>query len=209
MRESEYMDTIERNTVTDTLTVSAVALVELLEGASTHADKGKSAVRALSSVEIKGEGGRLIARATDRYRAIVGEIEGEGGDLAPSLIALDDVKRVIALAKDSKLARLAFNRAGDLLTVSVSGSAITIQLLDDNYPPKFDDLFAKGEPTPMGEIAFNPAFMADYAKINAKSKAYGVSPVKLQFRGANMPIHIVLVGDKVKWRALLMPMKVI
>jgi len=24
-----------------------------------------------------------------------------------------------------------------------------------------------------------------------------------------MPIHIILVGDKVKWRALLMPMKVI
>jgi DNA polymerase III sliding clamp (beta) subunit (PCNA family) len=203
------MSTIERDTVTDTLTVSAVALVELLEGASTHADKGKSAIRALSSVEIKGEGGRLIARATDRYRGIVGEIEGEGGDLAPSLIALDDIKRVIALAKDSKLARLAFNRIGNLLTVSVSGSAITIQLLDDNYPPSFDDLFAKGEPTPMGEIAFNPAYMADYSKINAKSKANSVNPVKLQFRGANMPIHIVLIGDKVKWRALLMPMRII
>jgi hypothetical protein len=203
------MNTIETDTVTDTLTVSAVALVELLEGASTHADKGKSAVRALSSVEIKGEGGRLIARATDRYRGIEGEIEGEGGDLAPSLIALDDVKRVIALAKDSKLARLAFNRAGDLLTISVSGSAITIQLLDDNYPPSFNDLFAKGEPTPMGEINFNPAFMADYAKINVKSKLNAVNPVKLEFRGANMPIHIGLVGDKVKWRALLMPMRVI
>ena len=203
------MDTIEKSTVTDTLTVSAVALVELLEGASTHADKGKSAIRALSSVEIKGEGGRLIARATDRYRGIIGEIEGEGGDLAPSLIALDDIKRVIALAKDSKLARLAFNRIGNLLTVSVSGSAITIQLLDDNYPPSFDDLFAKGEPTPMEEIAFNPAFMADYAKINVKSKLNAVNPVKLQFRGANMPIHIILIGDKVKWRALLMPMRIV
>lgn len=203
------MTTIERETATDTLTVSAVALVELLEGASTHADKGKSAVRALSSVEIRGEGGRLIARATDRYRGIEGEIEGEGGDLAPSLIALDDVKRVIALSKDSKLARLTFNRIGNLLTVSVSGSAITIELLNENYPPSFDNLFAMGEPTPMGEIAFNPAYMADYSKINAKSKAYGVSPVKLQFRGAGMPIHIILVGDKVKWRALLMPMRVI
>ena len=203
------MSTIERDTVTDTLTVSAVALVELLEGASTHADKGKSALRALSSVEIKGEGGRLHARATDRYRGIEGEVEGEGGDLAPSLIALDDVKRVISLAKDSKLARIAFNRIGNLLTVSVSGSAITIQLLDDNYPASFNDLFTKGEPTPMGEIAFNPAFMADYAKINAKSKLNAVNPVKLQFRGANMPIHIVLIGDKVTWRALLMPMRVI
>jgi DNA polymerase III sliding clamp (beta) subunit (PCNA family) len=209
VRENKLMDTIVKETTTDTLTVSAVALVELLEGASTHADKGKSAVRALNSVEIKGEGGRLIARATDRYRGIVGEIEGEGADLAPSLIALDDIKRVIALAKDSKLARLAFNRIGNLLTVSVSGSAITIQLLDDNYPGDFNYLFDKGEPTPMGEIAFNPAFMADYSKINAKSKLNAVNPVKLQFRGANMPIHIVLVGDKVKWRALLMPMRIV
>jgi len=196
-------------TTTDTLTVSAVALLELLEGAITHSDKGKNALRALSSVEIKGEGDRLTARATDRYRAIVGEIEGEGGDLAPSLIALDDVKRVISLAKDSKLARIAFNRIGNLLTVSVSGSAITIQLLDDNYPASFNDLFTKGEATPMGEIAFNPAYMADYAKINAKSKLNAVNPVKLQFRGAGMPIHIVLIGDKVTWRALLMPMRII
>jgi hypothetical protein len=81
--------------------------------------------------------------------------------------------------------------------------------MSDNYPPSFNDLFTKGEDTPMGEIAFNPAFMADYAKINTKSKLNAVNPVKLQFRGANMPIHIILIGDKVKWRALLMPMKVI
>ena len=203
------MDTIEKSTVTDTLTVSAVALVELLEGASTHADKGKAALPALSSVQLNGEGGHLSARATDRYRGIVGEIEGEGGDLAPSLISLADIKRVIALAKDNKVARIAFNRVGDLLTVSVSGNAITLNLMSDNYPPSFNDLFAKGEPTPMGEIAFNPAFMADYAKINAKSKLNAVNPVKLQFRGANMPIHIILIGDKVKWRALLMPMRIV
>lgn len=203
------MDTIVKETNTDTLTVSAVALLELLEGAITHVDKGKYCIPALSNVEIKGEGGRLIARATDRYRAIVGEVEGEGGELAPSLIALDDIKRVIALAKDNKLAPIAFNRVGDLLTVSVSGSAITLNLMSDSYPADFNYLFAKGEPTPMGEIAFNPAFMADYAKINAKSKLNAVNPVKLQFRGAGMPIHIILIGDKVKWRALLMPMRVI
>jgi hypothetical protein len=203
------MDTMEKSTVTDTLTVSAVALVELLEGASTHADKGKSGLPALSSVQLNGEGGHLSARATDRYRGIEGEIEGEGGDLAPSLISLADIKRVIALAKDNKVARIAFNRVGDLLTVSVSGSAITLNLMSDNYPPSFNDLFTKGEPTPMGEIAFNPAFMADYAKINAKSKLNAVNPIKLQFRGANMPIHIILIGDKVKWRALLMPMRIV
>jgi DNA polymerase III sliding clamp (beta) subunit (PCNA family) len=203
------MQTQERDTATDTVSVKAIAVIELLEGASTHADKGKSALRALSSVQLSGKSGHLMARATDRYRAIEGEIEGEGGDLAPSLISLTDIKRVIALAKDSKLSSIAFNRAGDLLTVSVNGSAITLNLMSDNYPPSFNDLFTKGEPTPMGEIAFNPAFMADYAKINTKSKLNAVNPVKMQFRGANMPIHIVLIGDKVKWRALLMPMRIV
>jgi DNA polymerase III sliding clamp (beta) subunit (PCNA family) len=203
------MDTMEKSTVTDTLTVSAVALVELLEGASTHADKGKSALPALSSVEIKGEGGRLIARATDRYRGIVGEVEGEGADLAPSLIALDDIKSIITFTKTHKAHLIEIKRLGDYLNIRSLDDNISLILMNDNYPADFNYLFDKGEPTPMGEIAFNPAFMADYFKINAKSKLNAVNPVKLQFRGAGMPIHIILVGDKVKWRALLMPMKVI
>jgi DNA polymerase III sliding clamp (beta) subunit (PCNA family) len=197
------MNTVMSEIATDSVTVGAVELLELLEGVSTHADRGKNCLRALSSVQIWGEGGRLSARATDRYRAIVGEIAGEGADLTPSLIALDDIKRVISLAKDSKLARLTLTRVANLLTVSVSGSAITIQLLDDNYPPSFDDIFSKGEPSPMEMIAINPAFMADYAKIVGKGNA-----VKLEFRGAGMPIHIGLTGEAVTWRALLMPMRI-
>ena len=198
------MDTVMREIATDSVTVGAGDLLELLEGASTHADRGKNSLRALSSVEIWGEGGRLFARATDRYRAIVGEIAGDYADLAPSLIALDDIKRVISLAKDSKLARLTLTRVNNLLTVSVSGSAITLELLDDNYPPSFDNLFDKGTPSPMEMIAINPVFMVDYAKITEKNQ-----PVKLEFRGAGMPIHIGLTGQAVTWRALLMPMRIV
>jgi len=197
------MNTVMGDIATDTVTVGAGDLLELLEGVSTHADKGKNCLRALNSVQIWGEGGRLSARATDRYRAIVGEIAGEGANLAPSLIALDDIKRVISLTKANKLYRITLTRVADLLTVSVSGSAITIQLLDDNYPPSFDNLFNKGEPSPMEIIAINPAFMADYAKIVGKGE-----PVKLEFRGAGMPIHIGLTGEAVTWRALLMPMRI-
>jgi hypothetical protein len=85
----------------------------------------------------------------------------------------------------------------------VNGNAITIQLFKVSYPPSFDDIFSKGEPSPMEMIAINPAFMADYAKINEKGQ-----PVRLQFRGAGMPIHIGLTGQAVTWRALLMPMRI-
>jgi hypothetical protein len=74
--------------------------------------------------------------------------------------------------------------------------------VEANYPPSFDDLLNKGEVTALDTIAFNPVFFADYAKIVGK----GVQ-VKVTFNGENKPITIGLVGDKVEWRALLMPMR--
>lgn len=197
------MDTVMREIATDSVTVGAGDLLELLEGVSTHADRGKNCLPALSSVEIWGEGGRLSARATDRYRAIVGEIEGEGEGLTPSLIILSDAKRIISLAKSSNLSRITLTRISNLLTVSANGNAITIQLFKVNYPPSFNSLFEKGEPSPMEMIAINPAYMADYAKIVGKGNA-----VRLEFRGAGMPVHIGLAGEAVTWRALLMPMRI-
>ena len=193
----------DKTLVMNSLTVKAITVIELLEGASTHADKGKSAVHALNSVQVLGGAGHLIARATDRYRLIEGRVEGEG-HLDHSLIALDDVKRVISLAKDNKVALLTFTRAGNLLTVSVAGSAITIQLLDDNYPNSFSDLLNKEERERLGVISFNPAFMADYAKIVGKGNG-----IKVEFQGEGKPMTVILKGDKVEWKALLMPMRII
>ena len=196
-------DVEEDKMVTNSLSVKAIGLVELLEGAVTHADKGKDALRALNSVQILGGGGQFIARATDRYRLIEGKIEGER-HLDHSLIALDDVKRVISLAKDNKLALLTLTRVGDLLTVSVSGSAITLQLLGENYPKTFSDLLNEERRDNLGMISFNPNFMADYGKIVGKGKA-----IKVEFIGENKPMIVILAGDKVEWKALLMPMRII
>jgi DNA polymerase III sliding clamp (beta) subunit (PCNA family) len=193
----------EKTLVTNSITVKAIVVVELLEGAITHADKGKSALRALNSVQLLGGAGQLIARATDRYRLIEGRVEGEG-HLDHSLVALDDIKRVISLAKDSKYALLTLTRVGDLLTVSVSGSAITLQLLSENYPNSFSDLLNKEERANLGVISFNPAFMADYAKIVGKGNA-----IKVEFQGEGKPMMVALKGDKVEWKALLMPMRII
>jgi DNA polymerase III sliding clamp (beta) subunit (PCNA family) len=204
VKEDKNMSTMveDKTLVTNSLTVKAITVIELLEGASTHADKGKSAVYALNSVQILGGAGQLIARATDRYRLIEGRVEGEG-HLDHSLIALDDVKRVISLAKDSKYALLTFTRVNNLLTVSVSGSAITIQLLDANYPKTFSDLLNKEERDSMKVMSFNPAYMADYAKIVGKGNG-----IKVEFQGEGKPMVIVLKGDKVEWKALLMPMRI-
>ena len=198
------MDTMEESkVVTDSVEVENAALVELLEGTITHADKGTNALHALNSVQLESAGaGYLMARATDRYRLIEGKIEVEHGQLSKSLIPLSDVKRVIELAKSNKVSRVTLNRIGDLLTVSVSGSSITVQLLDANYPASFEDLLSKSEREQLGEIAFNPAFFADYGKIAGKG-----NPVRVEFTGERTPIIIHLPVTKVEWRALLMPMR--
>lgn len=195
----------ETKSVTDSVEVENAALIELLEGTITHADKGTNALHALNSVQLESAGaGYLVARATDRYRLIEGKIEVEHGQLSPSLISLEDTKRVIALVKSNKLSRVSFNRIGDLLTVSVTGSSITVQLLEANYPKTFDDLLNKSEREQLGEIAFNPALFADYGKIAGKG-----NPVRVEFMGKGKPMVIHLPVTKVEWRALLMPMRVI
>lgn len=199
--KSERAGEGETNLVMNDITVKSIELLELLEGTITHADKGKNALRALNSVQLLGGAGHLIARATDRYRLIEGKIEGEG-HLSHTLIALDDIKRVIEVAKANKLGLFTLNRIGDLLTVSTNGSSLTLTALGENYPNSFGDLFAKGEVSAIETIAFNPAFFADYAKIVGK----GVQ-VSVTFKGERMPMVIGLVGDKVEWRALLMPMR--
>ena len=199
------MSTIEQNRVglTNSVSVQGLTLLELLEGASTHADKGKSALHALNSVQLLGGAGSLIARATDRYRLIEGKIEGEG-HLDHTLISLDDIKRVIETIKSNKLARVTLTRIGDLLTVSLDGSSLTLNVLDANYPNSFGDLLNKSERESLGETSFNPAYFADYAKIAGKGNA-----VRVEFTGERKPIIIHLPATKVTWRALLMPMRII
>ncbi len=182
--------------------VEGESLLSLLEGVSTHASKDKS-LRTLYAVQIEGAGGDIIARATDRYRLIEGAARYFEGDLEASLISLDDIKKVLTLLKAHKLHRVSLTRIGDALTVSSLGDAITFTLLDGNYPPT-EELFTKseGEPVAVQGMAFNPAFMADYAKIAGKG-----APIKVYFNGENKPMRVRITGDKITWRALLMPMK--
>ena len=204
------MDTIEQarelksERASDSLEISASAFIELLEGTITHSSKDKS-LRALNSVQLESVSGYLVARATDRFRLIEGRIELESGDLDTSLLSFDDVKRVIAIAKEGKISnKVTLNRIGDLLTVSVNGSSITLTILDATYPPSFDSLLNNQDRAELGEINFNPAYMADYGKIAGKGNA-----VRVEFIGQGKPMLIHLPVTKVEWRALLMPMRII
>ncbi len=197
------MSTMEENKVgVNYVELEGDNLLQLLEGVSSHAGKDKS-LPTLNAVHIESEGGLFKAKATDRYRLIEGSLPSLDGRLEPSLISLDDIKRVIALCKDHKANRVQFSRIGDTITVSSLGDAITFTVLGGTYPPTEQLLSdSEREPSAVDSIAFNPAFMADYAKIAGKKAA-----IKVYFTGAGKPMRVRITGDKIIWRALLMPMR--
>jgi DNA polymerase III sliding clamp (beta) subunit (PCNA family) len=202
------MDTMQDNEIItagpslNALEIEGALLLELLEGVSSHAGRDKS-LPTLNAVEVEGGGGLFIARATDRYRLIEGGAKALEGSLDKALISLEDIKRIIALAKAHKSNRVALNRLGDSFTVSSLGDSLTVTLLDGTFPPT-SELFTKseGEPVAVEGVAFNPAFMADYAKIAGKGAA-----IKVYFTGENKPIRVRVTSDTINWRALLMPMR--
>jgi DNA polymerase III sliding clamp (beta) subunit (PCNA family) len=204
------MSTIEQNKVSvNYIELAGESLLELLEGASTHADKGKSALHALNTVQLEGAGGDLIARATDRYRLIEGATRYLDGNLETSLIALDDIKRTITLLKAHKAHLVNIHRVGEAMTISSLGDSVTFTLIDANYPPTAHLLDQPFNPSDSDlgvtdKVSFNPALFADYAKIVGKG-----NPVTITFTGKNKLMLIGLKGNKVEWRGALMPMRVI
>jgi DNA polymerase III sliding clamp (beta) subunit (PCNA family) len=193
----------ESKKATDTISVKATVLRELLEGVSLCAHKS-SDLPSINAVTIEAGEGKIIARATDRYRLIKGEVEGEG-EISPSLIFLADIKRVITLIKDEKGEReVELHRLGDYLNISYNSNNLTILLCSGTFPPS-DHLFPDiSTPSPIGEVMLNPALLADYGKIAGKKEG-----IKLIFSGAGKPITIQLPENKnIKWSALIMPMRI-
>jgi DNA polymerase III sliding clamp (beta) subunit (PCNA family) len=196
------MNTIEENKVAvNYVELEGESLLELLEGVASHASKDKS-LPTLNAVQIESEGGLFKARATDRYRLIEASLPILDGRLDISLVSLEDIKRIITLCKAHKANLVQLSRIGDALTISSLGDAITFTLLEGKYPPT-EQLFSnsEGEPSAIEGVAFNPALMADYAKIAGKGAA-----IKIYFNGHNKPMRVRITGDKITWRALLMPM---
>jgi DNA polymerase III sliding clamp (beta) subunit (PCNA family) len=200
------MDTVRADKVTSVdlnyIELEGATLLELLEGVSTHADKDKGR-QVLNALQVEGEGGLFIARATDRYRLIEGSIKALNGQLDPAIISLEDTKRLIALLKSHKAHLISLTRMGNALTVSALGDSITFTLVDGNYPPTAE-LLSKVESDPIAVegVAFNPVFFNDYAKIAGKGAA-----IKVYFGGEGKPMRVRITGDKIIWRALLMPMR--
>lgn len=209
------MDTIMKDTGTlQGVSVKACDLLDLISGAAIAAHP-KSDLKLLNGVYLKSEGGKLTAFATDRYRLLVGELAGEGeGELSNSLIPLADIKRIItslkALSKlDLGREVVSLTRAGDILTVAIKGSTLSVNIPEGNCPP-YEQLFT-GEPAAISEIHLNADFIAAFAKVPGGGKA----GQRFIFTGSDTvsgkvivkPIKVLIPHDSINWRGLLMPMR--
>jgi DNA polymerase III sliding clamp (beta) subunit (PCNA family) len=199
----------------ETVTVTAGDISDLLEGAITHAHQ-KLDLPILNTVRLEVAGGHLTAISTDRYRLIQGEIARElEGDLSACLVPVEGIKRILSIIKGEKVKGetlpITLNRLGDILTVSLGGNAISVDLITGTYPPVEKFLDFTSDSVAVTSAAFNPAFFADYAKIAVKGKGKfkSMQPVEIEFTGEGKPMRITITGERVSWKAVLMPMRIV
>lgn len=195
--------TIKEKTITSA-TVEASSFRDLIAGALTHAGKDETLSR-LHGVYLGREEGRVIAIATDRYRLIEGKIESEGeGESKPIRLSYGDAKALAsALGKPKRWEKATVTLAGDIVSVTVSGSTYTYTAHLDELPPYRHLFEVSGDPVAFPAFSINPSFFADYGKIIGKSAG-----VIVRQWGENKPYHIEIKGTPVEWRAMLMPVRV-
>lgn len=180
-------------------------LYDLLTGSALMAGKDKS-LPSLNGVYVSAADGKLYAKATDRYRLIIGSVD-YSGELPESLIPLDQVKRITDLLKPHNMSRstglpVTLSVADTYLTVDLLGSTLKISLADGKFPSV--DAIVNINPVATSGISVNAKFLADFAKVPAVKS----NQIKLQFQGDNKPVNIEILHDSINWTALLMPMRV-
>ncbi len=200
------MNKVMQETKLDTLTIGAGDLADLLLGASVAMDKGKDSISRLGSVYLSATGGKVIVKASDRYRLIVGESEIAGeSELGECQIRANDVKNILTTIKANKIAgEITFTRVGDSLSVAIGGTSLSVYLGGETFPP-YEHLLA-GESVPVSGISFNATYMADFGKVPCSHKG---GQLVVEFMGDRKPIKVSIPHNKITWIALLMPMRVI
>jgi DNA polymerase III sliding clamp (beta) subunit (PCNA family) len=194
---------------TNTLTVNAATLDNLLAGAILATDKDKS-ITALNCVMLEVKDLELIAAGTDRYRIHEGRAIMPETEFSRVLITRDDVTKIRSFLKDKIKQRspglgditLTVDE-NDLITVSdIFHNSVTCRGQLATFPP-YEHLIPT-EFNATDTVAINPSFLADLAKIPGVGKN---NPMILKLNGINKPLLAEVSGD-VSWRVLVMPMKV-
>lgn len=205
------MESTETRTVVPTFTLKASVLRDALH---VHVAAGRDdTLPTLTGVHVSWTDGEpIVFAATDRYRlaiATVGEAGvGDGVFLLPRRDAIELIK---VLPKPKR------GVPDPDVTVTVTREHVTVfmvhdlstfskeyRTLDGEYP-KYQTLVPRDKPAvPTEATAWNPAFMADVAKLPITRNR----PVKWTFYGETRPALATFDCDNdISWEYLLMPVR--
>ena len=204
---------------TASLTLSYVTLRNLLSGALVAA--GKDATRpALCAVRLEWSDTEVTAVATDNYRLAWGayKIDPRDDRLTTGAVVLPRalVESVVkALPKTYKGPRTLGTNPFQEATITVAGDTVVVSWRSPDGEgsvtgtvlaaefPKWRSLTSP-EPADTQDIAFNPAYMADVAKLPHDKHA----PARWTFSGPTRPA-VARYGEfeGVTWSYLLMPVR--
>jgi hypothetical protein len=97
---------------------------------------------------------------------------------------------------------LILSRYGDLLKVLIGNDTLSIELINENFPP-MDHLF-NGDSVAVDTLQLNADYLAAFAKVPTSGGGQTFT-----FTGDRKPIRVKINHDVITWRGLLMPMRTI
>lgn len=171
----------------------------------------------LAGVRLEAGAGRVQAIATDSY--ILGTVTCDGdGSMVPIIVDVDDVKRILTLAKgSSKTAygplELVFEREGATLQVRApSGDSVVCRLIDGDYP-NYEQLFGTRDEGAVDDhggrmVSLNTSVvLGRLAKLRLGTSSKTPLPVTLETHGTLKPVHLAASADGFVFRGLAMPVR--
>lgn len=195
-------------TVVPTFTMNATQLRDALH---VHVAAGRDdTLPTLTGVHVSwSDGEPVVFAATDRYRLAVATTEVNGSGDGTFLMCRKDAIELVKLLPKAKRGLMVPE-----VTVTVTKEHVTFfmvhdgstisreyRTLDGDYP-KYRSLLDH-EPKPTQNIAWNPAFMADVAKLPHERNL----PVKWTFAGETRPAMGRWTCQDIEWEYLLMPVR--
>lgn len=209
-------NTATSDTITAHFTMNAALLDDLLSGAMIAAGKDK-ALPLLTCVKLTSADGVITAAATDRYRLFIGRVQHEtiekdnpvhSIDAFDILILREDIAKIRnhikpLTAKRAINPRVTFWIEGDKVTVNTIDGNVQFLSWQGNFPA-YEHLIPT-EFSPADTIGVNPLYLADMAKVPGIDKDV---PLIIRTNGANKPLLCETLAGDIRWRLLLMPMRV-
>jgi len=192
-------------------TMESSALYDLVKGGIVASGKDKT-LPMINSVKFEVREPLVRVVSTDRYRLVIGDVNLPEGTLMETgefLLPLDSAKDLVkSLPSKANSGMVTVELSDDSEYVSFTydggdGKWNREYLLLAGDFVKYESIMPK-EFTSTEMIAFNPAFMADIAKLPTVKN----TPVKMKFTGDNKPMLGTLDGTNgVSWTYLLMPVR--